>query len=69
MKNTQVQKIISFMQKNGSITTMEAFEMGITRLASRIFEIRLMGIDITSETVTAKNRYNEPIHFSRYRIA
>ena len=69
MKNTQVQKIISFMQKNGSITTMEAFEMGITRLASRIFEIRRMGIDIASETVTAKNRYNEPIHFSRYRIA
>ncbi len=66
---TQVQQIINFMQEHGSITTMQAFEMGITRLASRIFDIRRMGIDIESETVTAKNRYDEPVHFARYRIA
>ena len=66
---TQVQQIINFMQEHGSITTMQAFEMGITRLASRIFDIRSMGIEIESETVTAKNRYDEPVHFARYRIA
>ena len=66
---TQVQQIINFMQEHGSITTMQAFEMGITRLASRIFDIRRMGIEIESETVTAKNRYDEPVHFARYRIA
>lgn len=66
---TQVQQIINFMQEHGSITTMQAFEMGITRLASRIFDIRKMGIEIESETVAAKNRYDEPVHFARYRIA
>lgn len=67
MKQTQL--IIDFMRKNGSITTMQAFEMGITRLASRIHDLRCMGLEIESETVKAKNRFNEPIHFARYRLA
>lgn len=68
-KTTQVQKIIDFMQKHDGITTMDAFGMGITRLASRIHEIRHMGIEIESRTETAKNRDGETVHFSRYRIA
>ena len=67
MKQTQL--IIDFMRANGSITTMQAFEMGITRLASRIHDLRCMGLEIESETVKAKNRFNEPIHFARYRLA
>lgn len=67
MKQTQL--IIDFMRKNGSITTMQAFEMGITRLASRIHDLRSMGLEIVSETVKAKNRYDEPVHFARYRLA
>lgn len=69
MKDTQVKRIIRFMQKHGSITTMQAFEMGITRLASRIFDIRRMGIEVTSETVTGKNRWGETVHFARYTLA
>lgn len=65
----QTQQIIDFMRENGSITTMQAFEMGITRLASRIHDLRCMGLEIESETVKAKNRFNEPIHFARYRLA
>ena len=66
---TQVQTVIKFMQEHGSITTIQAFEMGITRLASRIHEIRKMGIDIEAERVKARNRYDEPVSFARYRIA
>lgn len=69
MKDTQVKKIIRFIQKHGSITTMQAFEMGITRLASRIFDIRRMGIEIKSETITGKNRYGETVHYARYSFA
>ena len=69
MKDTQVKRIIRFMQKHGSITTMQAFEMGITRLASRIFDIRRMGIEVISETVTGKNRWGETVHFARYTLA
>ena len=67
---TQSERIIKYMNDFGSITTLEAFtELGITRLASRIHDIRRMGIEIESETVKGKNRYDEPVHYSRYRIA
>lgn len=64
----QAQMIVDYMRKNGSITTMQAFEMGITRLASRIHDLRGMGLDIESESVKSKNRYGEPVHFARYRF-
>ena len=66
---TQVQAILDYCGKNGSITTMEAFDLGIARLASRIHEIRQMGISVEKEMVKGKNRYDEPIHYARYRIA
>ena len=57
------------MQEYGSISTMEAFrKFGITRLASRIFEIRRMGIGVEAETVTGKNRYGESVHYARYSL-
>lgn len=65
---TQAQKIIDFMQKHNGITTMDAFGMGITRLASRIHEIKRMGIGIESETIKGKNRDGEPVHYSLYRL-
>ncbi len=66
---TQSERIVEFMQRNGGITTMDAFEMGITRLASRIHDLRQAGLEIESDTVKGKNRYGEPVHFTRYRIA
>ena len=67
---TQAQQVVKFMQENGSISTLEAFrEFGITRLASRIYELRRAGLEIISETEKARNRYGEPVHFARYRIA
>ena len=68
-KDTQVKKIIRFMQKHGSITTMQAFGIGVTRLASRIFDIRRMGIEIESEMVSVKNREGETCRVARYKIA
>ena len=66
---TQVQKITNCIQEHGSISTMEAFQMGITRLASRIHEMRRSGLDIESETVSGKNRDGETVHYSRYKLA
>lgn len=68
-KDTQVKKIIRFMKKHGSITTMQAFGIGVTRLASRIFDIRRMGIEIESEMVSVKNREGETCRVARYKIA
>ena len=65
---TQCERILKYMNDFGSITTMQAFmDLGIARLASRIHDLRTMGIEIESETRTAKNRYGENTHYSVYR--
>ncbi len=66
---TQCQIILQVLEDSGSITTMEAFAMGITRLASRIHDLRKMGITIESETVYSTNRYGDTIHYARYKKA
>lgn len=68
-KVSQANKVLRFMMKHGSITTMQAFTMGITRLSARVYELRRRGIDITSEPGTAKNRDGETVHFAVYKLA
>lgn len=66
---TQVQKVLDHMQEYGSISTMEAFrKFGITRLASRIFDIRRMGIGVEAETVTYKDQDGETVRYARYSL-
>ena len=66
---TQCQKVLKIMDEKGSISTMEAFHHGITRLASRIHDLRKMGIEIVSETVYSTNQDGDSIHYSRYKKA
>lgn len=66
---TQCQMILQMMQENGSVSSMEAYAEGITRLASRVHDLRRMGYEINSETVYVKNRFGKRIHYSRYRLA
>ena len=66
---TQCERIIDYINKHGSITTMEAFnDLGITRLASRIHDLRDDGYQIKRETIRGKNRYGEPVHYMRYSL-
>ena len=65
---TQCERILQYMDDFGSISSMQAFnDLGVTRLASRIHDLKCMGITIESETRTAKNRYGESTHYSVYR--
>lgn len=44
---TQCERILSYMQRYGSISTMEAFkDLGCTRLASRINDLKNQGYAI-----------------------
>lgn len=66
-QNEQVLKHLK-NHKNG-ITAMIAFERyGITRLSGRIFELRKMGHEIITDTVTIKNRYGHAVTYARYRL-
>ena len=69
MKITQCQRIIDYMRRFGSISTLEAFnDLGVARLASRIHDLREQGYHISSEIKSAKNRYGKKVHFKVYRL-
>lgn len=70
MKINQCQRIIQYIQTFGSISTMEAFsDLGVTRLASRIHDLRRQGYNIVSEIKTGKNRFEEAVSFKVYSLA
>jgi hypothetical protein len=69
MKTSQIKRIIGYIKDTGSITPLEALrEFGIMRLASRICDIKKMGINIKSEYVSSVNRYGEKIKYKEYWI-
>ena len=57
---TQNEKVLRHLQEHGSITPLDALkEYSIMRLASRIRDLKRMGIKITSKIETSKNSYGE----------
>lgn len=66
---TQEDRVLKFMRDTGSITSWQAIqEFGITRLSAKIFNLRRMGYEITSEVVYSRNRYKEVVHFFKYKL-
>jgi hypothetical protein len=40
--------------------------LGIARLASRIYDLKCMGIDVKSATIEVKNRWGESVRVKQY---
>lgn len=54
---TQEEKVVEYMRKHGGITTREAMiELGVARLASRIYDLTRRGVKIHRESVTVDTR-------------
>lgn len=69
MKKTQCEKILEYMRRYGSISTLDAMlDLSVMRLASRIHDLKCQGYKISSETVTATNRFGEPVSFKIYKL-
>lgn len=67
MKITQRQKIVVYMQENGSITSWEAYrELGITQFAARVKELKEEGYKFETKWEKEKNREGNKIKFKRY---
>lgn len=65
---TQGERILEYIDTKGSITPFEAFtELGITKLATRISELRRGGEKIEKRYVTGTNRFGEKIQYMEYR--
>lgn len=66
---TQCELIQRHLEDYGSITSLEAMqEYGIMRLASRIADLKQMGVPIRKETVSGKNRYGERTSYAKYYL-
>ena len=66
---SQCEKIVFYIQKFGSISSMEAFQdLGITRLSARIYELRNEGYKFDETYETSKNRFGESVSYKRYRF-
>ena len=63
---TQCERILDYIDRNGSITQQEADTLRIKRLASRICELRQRGHRIEAETISGKNEYGV-WHCARYK--
>lgn len=69
-KMTQEKAILKHLTVYGSITSWEAFQdYGITRLSAIIYNLRYKdNLNIKNENITLKNRYNNSVTFSKYKL-
>lgn len=69
MKKTGAERVIDYIREFGSITTLEAFrDLGIARLSARIYDLEREGYAFLKKTETAKNRFGENVHYTRYYL-
>lgn len=67
MKQTQREKVLSYLREWGSITTLDALrEFGCMRLATRVFELKRQGYNIATVIERAENKSGEIVHYARY---
>lgn len=66
---TQCEKVIQYIRDFGSITTLQAMsDLGVLRLASRIFELEEQGYIFDKKWVSSMNRYGEKVNYVMYSL-
>ena len=66
---SQCERIIKYIRDFGSITTWQAMEdLGVARLASRIYDLKEQGYEFKKNRVKTKNRYGERTYYDEYML-
>ena len=66
----QHKDILCYIYDYGSISPMEAFaDLGITKLSTRISEMKMLGISFNQGYESRENRFGKKVKFMRYRKA
>ena len=61
MKATHKTRLLDYLKKYGSITSLEAIrDLGNTRLSARVFDLRQDGYEISSDMVKVETRFTTP---------
>ena len=69
-KKSQQALIIDYLIWNEWITPLDAFvQLGITKLATRISELKRRGIVFDQKMIEVKNRRGETVRVMAYRLA
>jgi hypothetical protein len=67
---SQRERVLDHFKSGKTITSLEAYnELGITQLATRIFELKQEGYPIQSNRITVTNRFGEECGVSEYYLA
>lgn len=67
MIETQCARVLKYLKENKSITAMGALnELGIFRLASRIYDLRQSGVEISDNWKEVENRFGEKCRIKEY---
>lgn len=61
-------RLLEYIVKHGSISSLEAFRLGETRLAAWVCKMQQHGTEFERQRVQTKNRYGEPTSYMRYRL-
>ena len=66
-KPTQRDRVLQYIQDFGSITSYQAYtDLGVTQLATRIFELKKRGYNFSKKRVKTQNRYGDNTHYDEY---
>lgn len=67
-KETQHSRIAKYLATHSWITPMDAYQdLGITKLATRISEMKRKGYVFNQKTVAVTNRYGETVNVMAYQ--
>ena len=66
VKQRQIRRIVTWMNTHGGITQQDAYQIGITRLSGRIFDMKQLGYQICDKWEHGLNQYNEKCKWKRY---
>lgn len=64
---TQEEKILSYLKEGNTLTSMTAFNyLGITKLATRVSDLRKKGHPIHNHMIKVPTRYEQPVKVAKY---
>lgn len=68
-KTTQNDMVLEYIRNYGSITQLEAMaDLGVSRLAARMSDLKAMGFDVHKTMATSYNRFGKKVSYSKYTI-
>ena len=67
-KQTQAEFVLEYIKEHGKMTSMDAFDYGITRLSARIYELKKMGYRIHKNDITQKTKNFGTTTYAEYYL-